>query len=313
MKANCKALKLSIVITIVSFILVTIFSILVLNNECKLLDILLNIFIGILGSGCVTLLIAIPSYNVSKRQLLEKYWHETKRLIEILSDVKFLFNEYDEEVIVSYINELKDKKWKEEYNKISEEKITLEDEKYKEELIAEFINNRPNLKKEVSEEKLHDYASNCIDKYVEKLRKKANEIYKQYINISKESTIELSFMLGDMQFFRGKKPFTKIYNNTYIPTFNILNMISEESYHFHLFLNGEGNEAVAVEKLFMLQKELFEVETKETKDDIIYIINNKFFNKMLINLEIFRADMYGIKPEYPDLHPIQCRTYFKNR
>ncbi len=313
MKANCKALKLSILVSSISLILVIIFSILVLNNECKLFEILLNIVIGILGSGCVTLLITIPSYNVSKRQLLEKYWHEIKRLTGIFSDLKFLFNEYDEEIIISYINELKNKKWKEEYNKISEEKISLEDEKYKELLINEFINNRPNLNDKVSKERLNEYASECIDKYVNKIREKSKEIYKQYINISKESTIELNFMLGDMQFFLGKKPFIKIYNNTYKPLLDILNTIKEESYHFQLFLNGEGNEADAIEKIFMLQKKLFEVEINETKDDKTYTINNKFSNKMLINLETFRADMYGIKPEYPNLHPIQCRTYFKNR
>ena len=32
---------------------------------------------------------------------------------------------------------------------------------------------------------------------------------------------------------------------------------------------------------------------------------------MLVNLEIFRADMYGIKPEKQELHPIECRTYNK--
>ena len=217
MKANCRALKLAIFISSISLLLVIVFSTLVLNSECKLFEILLNVFIGILGSGCVTLLIAIPSYSVSKRQLLEKYWHETKRLIKLLSDLKFLFNEYDDKIIVSYINELRDKKWKEEYNKISEEKITFEDEKYKEILINEFIDNRPNLSVEVSKERLHEYASECIDKYVGKIRKKSKEIYKQYINISKESTTELSFMLGDMQFFFGKNPFIKIYNNTYKP------------------------------------------------------------------------------------------------
>ena len=311
MKANCKALKLSIFISGISLVLVFIFAILVLNHECKLFEILLNVFIGIFGSGCVTLLIAIPSYIVSKQQLLEKYWQETKRLIEKISDIQFLFNEYNDEVVVSYLNELKSRKWREEYNKISKESIVLEDEKYKEMLIEEFINKNPNLQKEVSLELLHQYANERIDKYIEKMRVNCKKIYNKYINISKESTIELSFMLGEMQFFSGKKAFIKVYNNTYKPLYDILNVIKEECYHFELFLNGEGNEAVALEKLLMIQKELFEVEIKETDEDKSYIINNRFLDKMLINLETFRADMYGIKPEYPELHPIQCRTYNK--
>ena len=95
-------------------------------------------------------MLAIPVYNVSKRQLLEKYWQETRRLIEKFSNLQFLFNEYSDDVIVSYVNELKNKKWKEEFNKISKDKIVVEDKKYKDILIKEYINNHPELVKKVS-------------------------------------------------------------------------------------------------------------------------------------------------------------------
>lgn len=311
LKANCKSLKLSIIISIVCLILIIIFAGLVLDNNCKLFEILLNIFIGIFGSGGVALLLAVPSYNVSKRQLLEKYWQETKEIIMKISDIKFLFNEYSDETVISYVNELKNKKWKEEFNKISNEKLTLEDEKYKKKLIEEYIKNKPELKEKISKNRLQQYAAECVDKDIEKIRKKAKEIYKQYIELSKESTIGLSFMLGDMEFFSGRSPYEKIHSNLYKPLYDILYMVQEESYHFQLFLNGEGNEAVALEKLLDLQKEIFNVEIKETEDYKSYIINNKIYNKMLVNLEIFRADMYGIKPEKQELHPIECRTYNK--
>lgn len=311
MKANCKALKVSIIISSVFGILIIFFTPLVLIYENKLLEVLLNIFIGLFGSGCVALLLAIPAYNVSKRQLLEKYWQETRRLIEKFSNLQFLFNEYSDDVIVSYVNELKNKKWKEEFNKISKDKIVVEDKKYKDILIKEYINNHPELVKKVSKGSIQIYASECVDTHIEKLRNKAKEIYEQYINISKDSTIELSFMLSDMQFFSGKNPYIKIHNNTYQPLFEMLNKIKEECYHFQLFLDGEGNEAVVLEKLLELQKEVFDVEIKESDDYKSYIINNKFLNKMLINLEEFRADMYGVEPEEQYLHPVECRTYNK--
>lgn len=311
MKANCKALKVSIIISIIFLILIIFFTPLVLIYENKLLEVLLNIFIGLFGSGCIALLLAIPAYNVSKRQLLEKYWHETRLLIEKFSNLQFLFNEYSDDVIILYVNELKNKKWKEEFNKISKDKIVVEDKKYKDILIKEYINNRPELVKKVSKGSVQIYASKCVDTYIEKLRNRAKEIYEQYINISKESTIELSFILGDMQFFSGKNPYIKIYNNTYQPLFEMMNKIKEECYHFQLFLDGEGSEVVALEKLLELQKEIFDVEIKESDDYKSYIINNKFLNKMLINLEEFRADMYGVEPEEQYLHPVECRTYNK--
>ena len=311
MKANCKALKVSIIISIIFLILIIFFTPLVLIYENKLLEVLLNIFIGLFGSGCIALLLAIPAYNVSKRQLLEKYWHETRLLIEKFSNLQFLFNEYSDDVIILYVNELKNKKWKEEFNKISKDKIVVEDKKYKDILIKEYINNRPELVKKVSRGSVQIYASKCVDTYIEKLRNRAKEIYEQYINISKESTIELSFILGDMQFFSGKNPYIKIYNNTYQPLFEMMNKIKEECYHFQLFLDGEGSEVVALEKLLELQKEIFDVEIKESDDYKSYIINNKFLNKMLINLEEFRTDMYGVEPEEQYLHPVECRTYNK--
>ena len=67
-----------------------------------------------------------------------------------ISDIKFLFSEYSDETVISYINELKSRKWKEEFNKISNEKMTLEDEKYKKKLIEEYINNKPELKEKIS-------------------------------------------------------------------------------------------------------------------------------------------------------------------
>lgn len=131
MKANCRALKASIIISSIFLVLIIIFTLLVLNYDNKLFEVLLNIFIGLFGSGCVALLLAIPAYNVSKRQLLEKYWQETRRLIEKFSNMQFLFNEYSKDTVISYINELKNKKWKEEFNKISKDKIIIEDKKYK--------------------------------------------------------------------------------------------------------------------------------------------------------------------------------------
>lgn len=307
MKANCRALKISIIISIVFFALTIIFSYLVIIFPNKILEILLDIFIGMFGSGFFSLLIAIPTYNVSKRQLLEKYWEETRRLIEKFSSLDFMFIQYSSENMVSYIKELKNKKWKEEFNKIGKEQLPLEDEKYKDLLIKEYTENNKELVIQMSEKGFKSYASDCIDRDVEKIRNKAREIYQQYIEVSKESTIELNFMLGDIQFLSGKKQLKKILDDTYKPLFEKINKIKEESYHFKLFLDGEGNEAIVLEKLLKLQKEIFDIKTKDLGDFKSYTIYNSFSDNMLINLENFRAKIYGIQPDKVELHPVECR------
>lgn len=103
MKSSCKSLKLSIVLGVIFIISTIILSILSLKCKSEVIDIILNISIGLLGSTMVALLLNIPAYDVSKRQLLEKFWHESGRLIARFDKIDYLFNEYNEEKIMYLI------------------------------------------------------------------------------------------------------------------------------------------------------------------------------------------------------------------
>ena len=313
MKANCKALKLSIILCLVCLLLIVV--LIIINFESELI---LNILIGIFGSSFVALLLSIPSYSVTKRQLLEKYWQVSNDLLIKFSNINYLFNVYNEDDVVTYICEINNKKWKELYNKISDdnnskEKMIIRDEYYKKKLVKEYIDNNYYLDDSIPEKYRLSYANERVDKDIEKIREQAKEIFEQYVELSKESTIELSFMLGDMEFISRKKAYNKIYKNMYEPFYNALDRINQESYHFGLFLNGGGNESVCIDKLFKLQKEFFDLEIKDTDNDKSYIVNNTFLNRMQNNTELFRAEMYNIKPNKIDTHPIICRTYYKNK
>lgn len=309
MKASCKSLKLSIILGVVFTVSTIILSILSLNYQYEIIDILLNISIGLFGSTIVALLLNVPAYNVAKRQLLEKFWNESRRLISAFSKIDYLLNEYNEENVINYINALNNKKWTEVYNQINpKNKIDCKDMQYKELLVDEYILNNRDLESKLSKSGLKKYANEQIDKYIEKLRKKAKKLYQQYIILSNESTIELNFLLGDMEFFLGKKPYEKIYKKLYQPLFEKLDKIKEEVYHFELYLENQGNEAVVLEKLFTLQKELFALKIEENDKMKSYIVMGEFNDNMLINLEEFRANMYNIKPEGQKTHPILCKT-----
>lgn len=94
----------------------------------------------------VVLLLNIPAYDVSKRQLLERFWHESRRLISRFSKIDYLFNEYNEENIVKYINALNYKKWTEVYNQLTpENKIDCKEKQYKKLLVDEYILNNVNV------------------------------------------------------------------------------------------------------------------------------------------------------------------------
>lgn len=312
MKANCKVLKVSLVLSISLFIIILSLLYFVLNYDCKLLNIIFNIVVGLFGSSFVALFMAIPAYTVSKRQLLEKFFQEAKRLIESIAMINYLFNEFNDDLVVSYVNEFEKKKEYEEYNKISDEKINDEYDEDRNKLIKEYLKKHKNLLDAEHEDTVNDYAGKCVDSSIDKIRKNAKRIYNNYIDISKESTINLNFMLGDLHFLTGKKPYNKIYNNIYLPLFNMLNDIKMDSCHFELLSKKEIKESTALLILFKLQNKIFSVDVKETKNYKNYIIYNKFYNQMIMSLEEFRADMYGIKQEKIILTPVETRTYSKN-
>ena len=311
MKANCKSLKLSILICCISVVLIVIFICILLKTNNSIIEIILNLLIGVFGSGCVALLMTIPAYNVSKRQLLERFYQEVRRLIADISQVDYLFSEYNEELLISYIRELKNKRIKEEYNKYTKDKMIIEDEKYKNGLIKEYLVNHTGLNEMVSRESLNKCANYSVNKDIVKIKNKAKEICEQYVKISELSTMDLSFMLGDMQFFIGSAPYKKIYYKTYQELFDLLDYISDEAYHLKRFIDGEGSEEFALETIFKLQKMIFDVDIDDNKDFKRYVISNKFVDKMLVNLEEFRADMYGIKPAEVQIHPVESITFNK--
>ena len=312
MKAACRALKLSIISSAIFMITTIILSIYFIKTSHTVLEVLLNISIGLLASSVVALLLNIPLYNVSKRQLLEKYWQEVKNLLIIIDKIDYLFTRYSEDNIVDYVHEMNNKKWREMVNKLNETSENVVNNKYKNRLTKEYIINNKSLASKISIKSMERYADEYIDKYIKRLNKKARTIYKQYVNVSSCNTLELSFLLGDMEFISGKKPYNKIYNSTYEPLLDFFDIIQEPCIIFKDFLNNHCNESIALRTLFNTQRHLFCRKKEENDEFIKYVIEATFLDKMIEKLEEFRADMYGIEPEKQNLYPVECIVFNKN-
>ena len=61
--------------------------------------------LGLFGSSFVVFLISIAEYRVSKTQLLEKIWNESRKLNAQLYKIKPIHSYIDNEILVGYINE----------------------------------------------------------------------------------------------------------------------------------------------------------------------------------------------------------------
>lgn len=300
MKSACKSLKTSIICTSL-FVLVTfIMSIVVINYNNTITNIILNVSIGFLGSSFVALLLSIPSYLVAKKQVLERYWDSSRLLIKNISKIKYLDCNYNIDNIIGYIHEKNNKNMYESL-KIKDANNKLKE--YEDKLIDEYLSKNQVDKK---------YAKTIVEKEVEDFRKEAKDVCLQYIEAADNcSTSQLIFLLGDIEFISGKKEYINIHRNLYQPFHDLLDDICSEAYHFRLFINNEGNEAEVIEKVLHLQDKIYRKEYREKDEYIFENLFNDFRDKMLINLENFRAMVYNINPEEQKIYPIYSKAVKK--
>ena len=159
------------------------------------------------------------------------------------------------------------------------------------------------------------YLDSLIDSERERILEKLNKIIDQYLNLNNYSFLEFNNLLGDVQFFTGKKQYLKLYKNIYEPLRNMYNELKElVCYHFELYKNGEANRLdVLLSILFENQNKLFRIEKKQEKDGEWKIIYANFCDEMDDKIEEFRAKtIYQCDEEKVNHYPIETIFYNKN-
>lgn len=308
MKTACKTLKWALGITILSLILSIFLFIFSLYCNVSSVNFLSNLFIGIFSSSIVTLLISIPNYIVAKKQLLERYWEESRRLILSIYNIEYLNIEFNKDDFIGYINEISNNLWKEEFNKYAKNKVKI-DVEYKNRLLEYLSIKHYDLKEKLSKDGFEIYLNQELEKETSEILKNMDKILHQYKKCDEESTINLNFMLGDTEFIFGKNFYNKMYKNLYEPIYNLFSNIREEIVHFNLYLNNKGNRAIVLEKILNLQNKIFTVE----EDEEGITIFNSFNDKIRSNLELFRSKIYNVKPIQNEIHPVLYIIHKKYR
>lgn len=309
MKTKCKTLKLSIIISIISFIVFSLFFFLNKNNENMLYEYIYNISLGLFGSSFVVFLISIAEYRVAKTQVLERIWNESRNLNIQLHKIRPLHSSIENKLLIDYINE-----WL--FNQTEKDKILFGDkhEAY-DKLHAYFVENHKNEIKNMSKKETKIYIDSLIDSERERVLEKLEKVIDQYLNLNNYSFLEMNNLLGDVQFFTGKKPYLKLHKDIYEPLRNMYNELKEYvCYHFELYRNGEANRPdVLLSILLEHQEKLFRVEKKCEEDCEWHIIYSEFCDKMDDKIEEFRAKtIYQCVEEKINHHPIESSFYNRN-
>ena len=309
MKTKCKTLKLSISISAISLIIFSIFFFLNNYYENIWYEYIYNISLGLFGSSFVVFLISITEYRVAKTQLLEKIWNESRNLNNQLYKIRPIYSNVDDKLLVDYINE-----WL--FRQNEKDKILFGDkhEAY-DKLYKYFLKIYKYETKEMSEKETKSYINSLIESERKKELEDLEKIIDQYLNLNNYSFLEINNLLGDVQFFTGKKQYLKLHQDIYEPLRNMYNELKENvCYHFWLYRDGEANRPdVLLSILLEHQKKLFRIEKKNEGDckwDIIYA---NFCNDMDDKIEEFRAKtIYHCNEEKVSHYPISSIFHNKN-
>ena len=299
MEINCKAIKLSIEITIISLMLLINFQILDIKTNHMIIDILIQIDLGIFSSSVITIFFYTSAYKIEKRKLLENYWNEIRKILINFEKVEYMDIGFKEDVIVGYLHE-RSNAWMQQYNKMNPKNVILEDLKNTDIIKVAIKKENKEIMEQLSKEGQKQFLNEKLEKIYYNTVKKIDKISGQYLEFLDYGIEELNRILGDMEFFTGEENYFKSYK-LYRNIYELRLKIRNSARHFRYYKERKGNKSIVLFEILELQKDIFRVEEyKNCK-----MVYNVFIDEMNNELEEFRAKIiYGVETEKYEKIPI---------
>lgn len=300
MKVNCKALKLSIWISSIFFVFSIISKILDIKIGSNLTTFIKDIMLGIFCSSIVTVFFYISAYKVERKKVLEQYWNEVRRILIELRKIDYMNINFEPNVFIKFMNEQRNKVWLNQWYKENSMEIPEKEFENTNLIKKKILEDEDEFLRKISMDSREKYLDEKIETIYNRTTDRINKIINQYLKYLENSTDNLNFILGDIEFFTGEKNYKKVYE-LFERIYNLNIKIQESARHFRYYSDGEGNKAFVLSEILKLQKDIFEVEDTEDSK----IIYSKFIDSMEIQLEEFRANIiYNIKPEKIEIIPL---------
>lgn len=300
MKVNCRASKLSIIISSILFVMAVLFKLLDIKYSNNFTGFMKDIVLGTFCSSIVTVFFYISAYKVERKRVLEQYWNECRRMIIGLNRIDYMNIDYDKNIFVKFINEQKNKLWITEYYNQIKQKIPAKEFENTKLIKKKIESDNKDLLKKISEETSEKYLEEKIEKLYNKTTEKMDKIVDQYLSYLDQSTDNLNFILGDIEFFTGKTNYINAHD-LFQKIYDLRVKIQEAARHFRYYKEGEGNKAVVLSEILELQKNIFRVEESEDSK----VVYREFSDIMELKLEEFRAKIiYNIEPDKIHIIPL---------
>lgn len=300
MKVNCRASKLSIIISSILFVMAVLFKLLDIKYSNNFTGFMKDIVLGTFCSSIVTVFFYISAYKVERKRVLEQYWNECRRMIIGLNRIDYMNIDYDKNIFVKFINEQKNKLWITEYYNQIKQKIPAKEFENTKLIKKKIESDNKDLLKKISEETSEKYLEEKIEKLYNKTTEKMDKIVDQYLSYLDQSTDNLNFILGDIEFFTGKTNYINAHD-LFQKIYDLRVKIQEAARYFRYYKEGEGNKAVVLSEILELQKNIFRVEESEDSK----VVYREFSDIMELKLEEFRAKIiYNIEPDKIHIIPL---------
>lgn len=307
MKVNCRASKLSIIISSILFVMAVLFKLLDIKYSNNFTGFMKDIVLGTFCSSIVTVFFYISAYKVERKRVLEQYWNECRRMIIGLNRIDYMNIDYDKNMFVKFINEQKNKLWITEYYNQIKQKIPAKEFENTNLIKRKIENDNKDLLKKISEEASEKYLEEKIEELYNKTTEKMDKIVDQYLSYLNQSTDKLNFILGDIEFFTGKANYIKAHD-LFQKIYDLRVKIQESARYFRYYKYGEGNKAVVLSEILELQSNIFRIEESEDSK----VVYSEFSDIMELKLEEFRAKIiYNIEPD--KIHIIPLYEFVKIR
>ena len=157
MKVNCRAVKLSIIISSIFLVLSILLKLIDIKYANNFTGFVKDIGLGMFCSSIVTVFFYISAYKVEKKKVLEQYWNECRKLLMALKKIDYMDISFNEDIFIGFINEQKNKLWITEYYKQISQKIPKEKFEYTNLIKKKIIEDNKKLFEKLSEEAREKY------------------------------------------------------------------------------------------------------------------------------------------------------------
>lgn len=178
-----------------------------------------------------------------------------------------------------------------------------------EDIGAKYSNN-------ITSEELRMLAAGSVTERIETITKEIEAMITQYIELSKTTLREVNNIHSEIYylFCTAKRRITEM-RRLIEPQEKLINEVKITAYHLKIYRDGElKNLHVVLDYILSLQDKIFRVEKLDRHFEAYcsHAVYNDHYYKMLKEIEFFRANIYGIKPDLEKQEP-QCVVTHKIR